>query len=51
VQSETFEGQEWSVIDATGRLQLPPEVLRWYPDRRVALEYDTATNTIVIRPT
>ncbi len=50
VQSETFEGRERTVIDATGRLQLPPEVLAWYPNRRVVLEFDPATNTIVIRP-
>ena len=50
VQSETFEGTERTVIDATGRLQLPPEVLAWYPNRRVTLEFDSATNTIVIRP-
>lgn len=51
VLSETLEGMERTVIDATGRLQLPPEVLAWYPNRRVRLEFDATTNTIVIKPT
>ncbi|MBT8197714.1 MAG: ABC transporter ATP-binding protein [Acidimicrobiia bacterium] len=50
VQSETFEGVERAVIDSTGRIQLPPEVLAWYPDQRVRLEFDPETNTIVIKP-
>ncbi|MBT8211682.1 MAG: ATP-binding cassette domain-containing protein [Acidimicrobiia bacterium] len=50
VQSETFEGEERAVIDSTGRIQLPPEVLAWYPDQRVRLEFDPETNTIVIKP-
>ena len=29
-----------AVIDATGRLQLPPEVLELFPDRRVVVEAD-----------
>lgn len=51
VQSETFEGRELAVVDSTGRIQLPPEVLSWYPGRRVALEFDPETSTIVIKPT
>lgn len=50
VQSERFEGVERTVIDATGRVQLPPEVLEWYPTRRVVLEFDPETNTIMVRP-
>ena len=50
VQSETFEGRERAVIDSTGRVQLPPEVLAWFPDRRVSLEVDPDTNTIRITP-
>lgn len=50
VQSETFEGRELTVVDSTGRVQLPPEVVAWYPDRRVIMEFDPATNSIVIRP-
>jgi putative ABC transport system ATP-binding protein len=29
-----------AVIDATGRLQLPPEMLELFPDRRVVVEAD-----------
>lgn len=50
VQSETLAGQERAVIDAAGRLQLPPEVLAWFPDRRVRLELDPVTNTIRVEP-
>ena len=29
-----------SVIDAAGRIQLPPEALRMFPDHRAVLVYD-----------
>lgn len=50
VQSETLAGQERAVIDSAGRLQLPPEVLAWFPGRRVRLVLDRATNTIKVEP-
>lgn len=51
VQSETRAGEERAVIDATGRIQLPKEVLEWYPDQRVRLEPDPETKTVRIWPT
>jgi putative ABC transport system ATP-binding protein len=51
VQSETRAGEERAVIDATGRLQLPKEVLEWYPHQRVRLELDPDTQTVRIWPT
>ena len=51
VQSETRAGEERAVIDATGRIQLPKEVLEWYPDLRVRLEPDPETKTVRIWPT
>ena len=41
VSSETARSRATAaVIDATGRLQLPPEVLGLFPDRRVLVEAD-----------
>lgn len=41
IQSETIAGQVRSVIDSAGRVQLPPDVLAWFPDRRVLLDLET----------
>jgi putative ABC transport system ATP-binding protein len=42
VSSETTSARRAAaaVIDATGRLQLPPEMLDLFPDRRVVVETD-----------
>jgi len=40
VATVTVGGTELAVIDRSGRLQLPPEILERYPDRRARLGYD-----------
>jgi ABC-type lipoprotein export system ATPase subunit len=50
VQSETRAGEERAVIDATGRVQLPKELLEWFPGQRVRLEPDPDTRTVRIWP-
>lgn len=37
LEAETREARALSVIDASGRVQLPPELLRLFPDRRAVL--------------
>lgn len=51
VQSETRAGEERGVIDATGRVQLPKDVLEWFPGQRVRLEVDPETKSVRIWPT
>lgn len=46
VATVTEAGTPWSVIDATGRIQLPPEVLDRFPERRVRLRPDEATGRV-----
>jgi putative ABC transport system ATP-binding protein len=40
VEAETRDGGRTSVIDAFGRIQLPPEALRLFPDRRAQITVD-----------
>jgi putative ABC transport system ATP-binding protein len=40
VEAETREGGRTSVIDAFGRIQLPPEALRLFPDGRARISVD-----------
>jgi putative ABC transport system ATP-binding protein len=40
LETETIEARRLSVIDDAGRIQLPPEALRMFPDRRAVLEFD-----------
>lgn len=37
VEAETKEKRNLSVIDAAGRIQLPPELLKLFPDRRAVM--------------
>jgi putative ABC transport system ATP-binding protein len=37
VEAETKEKRNLSVIDAAGRIQLPPELLRLFPDSRAVM--------------
>lgn len=39
VEAERQEERSLSVIDAAGRIQLPPEALRMFPDHRAVLEF------------
>lgn len=40
VEAELHQERSLSVIDAAGRIQLPPEALRMFPDHRAVLEFD-----------
>ena len=40
VEAELQQERSLSVIDAAGRIQLPPEALRMFPDHRAVLEFD-----------
>jgi hypothetical protein len=40
VEAEMQQERSLSVIDASGRIQLPPEALRMFPDQRAVLEFD-----------
>lgn len=40
VEAELHQERSLSVIDAAGRIQLPPEALRMFPDLRAVLEFD-----------
>jgi putative ABC transport system ATP-binding protein len=40
VEAELQQERSLSVIDAAGRIQLPPEALRMFPDQRAVLEFD-----------
>ncbi|MGH2699946.1 MAG: ABC transporter ATP-binding protein [Actinomycetota bacterium] len=40
VEAETKEKRNLSVIDAAGRIQLPPEMLRLFPDRRAVMSQE-----------
>lgn len=48
VQAETAEARRLSVIDAAGRIQLRPEALARFPERRAVLE--TTDDGVRIRP-
>jgi putative ABC transport system ATP-binding protein len=50
IQSETVAGREVGVIDDTGRIQLPAEVMEWYPARRVTIAVDPDDHSIRITP-
>ena len=50
VQSETIDGREVAVIDATGRVQLPTSVLDAYPDRRAVIDVDDDGRSMRITP-
>jgi energy-coupling factor transporter ATP-binding protein EcfA2 len=49
VQSETRAGVEHAMVDSAGRVQLPPEVLGWFPDRRVEVDIDARNHEIRLR--
>ena len=40
VEAETTEARNLSVIDAAGRIQLPPEFLKLFPSRRAVMSLD-----------
>ena len=40
LEAERHQERSLSVIDAAGRIQLPPEALRLFPDRRAELTHD-----------
>jgi putative ABC transport system ATP-binding protein len=40
VEAETTEARNLSVIDAAGRVQLPPEILKLFPSRRAVMTVD-----------
>jgi ABC-type protease/lipase transport system fused ATPase/permease subunit len=42
MEAETSEDRLLSVIDAFGRIQLPPAALRMFPDRRAVVSFDEA---------
>ena len=50
VQTETLAGSDLAVIDSVGRVQLPPELAAWFPERRARLQYDSADHHIRISP-
>lgn len=47
VETEHSEGRLLSVIDGVGRVQLPPEALELFPDRRATVELDHSGVRIV----
>lgn len=50
VSTVTESGTEFAVIDRSGRLQLPPEVVARLPGRRVVLSVDDQTGRTVLDP-
>jgi putative ABC transport system ATP-binding protein len=46
LEAETKASRALSVIDASGRIQLPPEVLRLFPDRRAVIHMGDGEVTI-----
>jgi putative ABC transport system ATP-binding protein len=40
LESETKESRALSIIDAAGRIQLPPSALRMFPDRRAVIDVE-----------
>jgi putative ABC transport system ATP-binding protein len=48
VEAERVGTHALSVIDAGGRVQLPPEVLRRFPDRRAVIE--VRADGVIVRP-
>jgi hypothetical protein len=44
----TVGGTELAVIDRSGRLQLPPEIIERYPERRARLAFDGESDRVVI---
>lgn len=46
VATVTVGGSELAVIDRSGRLQLPPELLERFPDRRVRLVWDEGSDHV-----
>lgn len=49
VASITAGGTEAAIIDHSGRLQLPPQLRERFPDGRVTMEWDDATNSLRVR--
>lgn len=49
IESVTSGGAKLAVIDASGRLQLPVEVLAGFPERRAVVEWDPAAGTMTVR--
>jgi ABC-type lipoprotein export system ATPase subunit len=45
---QLLRGEHWAVIDATGRVQLPPEALAAFPDGRARVEL--TGDGVVLRP-
>jgi hypothetical protein len=43
VEAETWEAKLLSVIDASGRIQLPPQALQLFPNRRAELIIEDGT--------
>ncbi len=50
VASVTTADSELAVIDRSGRLQLPPEVLRHFPDRAAHLHWDDESGRLQVDP-
>jgi putative ABC transport system ATP-binding protein len=48
LESETKEFRALSIIDAAGRIQLPPSALRMFPDRRAVI--DVEAHEVRIKP-
>lgn len=48
VATVTVGGTELAVIDRSGRLQLPPEIIERYPERRARLAFDGESDRVVI---
>jgi putative ABC transport system ATP-binding protein len=46
---QLLRGHRWAVIDASGRLQLPPDALATFPDGRARVEL--TDDGVVLRPT
>lgn len=49
VASVTADGTQFAVIDRSGRLQLPPEAVERYGDRRAIVEFDPESDEVRIR--
>jgi putative ABC transport system ATP-binding protein len=50
MEAEAVERQALSVIDAAGRVQLPPDALELFPDRRVKISLDPEGGRVWITP-
>lgn len=48
IASVTHSGTELAVIDHAGRIQLPPEVREFFPDRRARLTWDEERRTFTV---